>query len=465
MRQLQKLRPAKWLLAGFSSIFIMTSCQKQIDQPANNIEEISPGANKSNEHGHLVQTNKFPATVAQKWQDMQNRMLRTPTNANPFGRHGHRWFAYTGIALYESVVPGMPSYQSLDDQLTDMPQMPSTEPGKAYHWPTSANAALAYLNKQFFTISNTSAGNVAAMDSLERALNTQYQSEINNISTFERSKNFGRIVAETIFQWSKTDGSLNSNPPYVMASLPLWQPTAPNPSTVTDPYWGNNRLMVAGSTMGTASPLPPPYSTVPGSAYYNMVKEVYDVSQSLTPEQLAAALYYRDQPGFQAGTAYISMFGQIMNVENRQLDFHALAHAKVGLALYESMISCWKIKYEVLVDRPIRYIRNVLGHASWNPVFNTPGHPDFPSGHSQNGGAFAAVMTSLLGDNYHFTLHTYDNLGMSPRTYNSFDEMAVDVGRSRVYAGIHYTYSCVEGKRQGEKIAQNILNTVKFKKE
>ena len=129
------------------------------------------------------------------------------------------------------------------------------------------------------------------------------------------------------------------------------------------------------------------------------------------------------------------------------------------------MISCWKIKYKEFVDRPIRYIRNVLGHASWNPLFSTPAHPDYPSGHSQNGGAFAAVMTTILGDNYQFTLHTYDNLGMAPRTYNSFDEMAVDVGKSRVYAGIHYTYSCVEGKRMGEKIAANILNTLKFKKD
>ena len=29
-----------------------------------------------------------------------------------------------------------------------------------------------------------------------------------------------------------------------------------------------------------------------------MVKEVYDVSQTLTPEQTAIGLYYRDNPGF-----------------------------------------------------------------------------------------------------------------------------------------------------------------------
>ena len=123
------------------------------------------------------------------------------------------------------------------------------------------------------------------------------------------------------------------------------------------------------------------------------------------------------------------------------------------------------MKYEKLIDRPIKYIRNVLGHSTWNPLLSTPPHPEYPSGHSQTGGAFAAAMNSLFGSNYQITLHTYDNLGMSPRSYNSFDEMVEDIGKSRVYAGIHYTYTCVESAKQGARIATNILNTLKFKKD
>jgi hypothetical protein len=196
-----------------------------------------------------------------------------------------------------------------------------------------------------------------------------------------------------------------------------------------------------------------------------MVKEVYDISQALTPSQIAAALYFNDDPGFKGGTHYLSMFNQIMHIENPQLDFYALAHAKTGISMAESMINCWKIKYEVHLDRPIRYIRNVLGHATWTPLIPTHPHPDFPSGHSQNAGAFAAAMTSLFGNYYGFTLHTYDNLGLPPRTYDSFNEMAEDVGRARVYGGIHYTYSCVEAKRQGEKVATNIDSMLKFLKD
>ena len=47
---------------------------------------------------------------------------------------------------------------------------------------------------------------------------------------------------------------------------------------------------------------------------------------------------------------------------------------------------------------------------------------------------------------------------------NSFNEMIEDVGRARVYAGIHYTYTCTESNKQGARIAANILNILRFQK-
>jgi hypothetical protein len=443
MKSKNLLRSYLYLL--FSGLFLIISCKKGKD-----------------DNGHLNQTKTYSSEVAQKWHDLQLRLLRLPAGSNPFGMHGNRYFAYFGVALYESVVPGMPAYQSLSGQLTNMPAMPATEPGKGYHWPISANSALAFLTRNFYN--NTSAANLASMDSLENALNGMYQSEVTT-DIFQRSVGFGKAVAERIFEWSKTDGSLTVRPPYVAPQgLGIWSPTAPNPTSVSAPYWGLNRLFVPGSLNNTSSPPPPSYSTDPSSEYYKMVKEVYDISQSLTPAQIATAVYFKDNPGFQAGTHYQSIFSQVMHKENTQLDFYAVAQAKTGIALAESQIGCWKIKYDLLVERPIRYIRNVLGHTTWNPVLPTPPHPDFPSGHSQTGGALGKVLTSLFGDHYQITLNTYDNLGMAPRPYGSFTEMVDDIGKSRVYAGIHYNYSCTEGSKQGEKIAGNILNTLRFKK-
>lgn len=437
-----------------SPILFIVSCKKGLtDRVLQQVDKIS---------GHLWQTKNYSSEVSQKWHDLQLRILRLPLGSNPYGLNGNRYFAYCGIALYESVVPGMPGFQSLQGQLNNMPVMPTTESGKAYHWPACANAALAFLNKNFYT--NVSMSTKASMDSLEIALNAEYQFQVSP-EIFQRSSAFGTTVAQRIFEWSKSDGSLTVYPNYMPPiGIGIWSPTSPNPTAAFAPYWGNNRLFVRGSLDNTSSPPPPPYSTAPNSAYYQMVKEVYDISQTITQEQIATALYFRDNPGFQGGTHYQSVFGQVMHTENPQLDFYALAQVKTGLALAESQIGCWKTKYELLVERPIRYIRNVLGYTTWSPVIPTPPHPDFPSGHSQTGGALEWVLTSLFGEHYKFTLNTYNDLGMAPRTYHSFMEMVDDIGKSRVYAGIHYTYSCTEGSKQGKRIAANILRTLRFKK-
>ena len=221
---------------GFCYLIILASCKKE------NGDKDS-WANKAS--GHLKQTKTFSSDVAQKWVELQVRMLRLPAGPNIYGRNGHRYFLYSGIALYESVVGGMPSYQSLSGQLKDMPAMPITEPGKAYHWPSSANAALAYLTRKYFT--SASADQKAAIDSLENALNQQYQSGPDvDSDEYQRSVTLGKTVAERIFDWSASDGSGTVYPLYVPPVGPgLWAPTPPNFPQADGPC-GANRPMVVG---------------------------------------------------------------------------------------------------------------------------------------------------------------------------------------------------------------------------
>ena len=411
---------------------------------------------KPYEHGNHA--SRYAGDVVTAWMDMQLRIVKS-TAIGPNNQHS-RFSAYCGIALYEAVVPGMKSYRSLSGQLTEMPSMPATI-GSGYHWALCANAALAAMNRNFFTA--TSAENKASMDSLENVWNDHYKKHITT-EIFQRSQDFGRAVAQLIFDWSKTDGSLNVNPPYVPPVGPgLWAPTPPAFVPAAAPYWGSNRLLVQGSLDGSAPPPTPDYSTDPGSAYYAMVKEVYDISQTLTAEQKATAEYYRDNPGY-GGGHYLSILMQLVKNKKIMLDDAAIAYAKTGIALTDATIGCWKIKYQYNVERPIKYIKEVLGQSEWNAVFGTPPHPDFPSGHSSLAGAVEVVFNNLFGPNYSFTNHTYDYLGMAPRTYSSFANMAEEIGKSRVYAGIHYTYSCEQGRKQGNKIALNIERKLKFKK-
>ena len=443
-------------------VFIFVSCKKEITSKELQQESVS-SANPKHIHGHLNQTNTYTADVAISWMNMQLELLRVPTVG--LFPHQSRFIAYSGIALYESVVPGMPAYQSIAGQLNGLPIMPSAQPGLAYHWATCANSALAYMNKHFFTAANTSAANLAAISTLENNLNTSYQSEVDP-QIFQRSVDFGKAVAEIVFAWSQTDGSATIHPPYVPPAGPgFWVPTAPGFAAASVPYWGNNRLFVQGSLTGSDPAPPPTYSTVPGSAYFNMQKEVYDVSQSLTTEQIAIGLFWRDNPGFSGFGHFLNITKQILQQESSMLDVAALAYAKIGIAQHDAFIGCWKVKFQYNTERPITYIRNVLGHTSWNALFNTPSFPDFVSAHSAYCGAVGETLTELFGANYQYTDHTYDYLGMSPRSYNGFQDLFDEMINARVYAGIHTRLADAAGVNQGRKIAQNINIILKFLKE
>jgi len=106
-----------------------------------------------------------------------------------------------------------------------------------------------------------------------------------------------------------------------------------------------------------------------------------------------------------------------------------------------------------------------LGYPSWNALFGTPAFPDFPSGHSTLAGTFEEVLSDLFGDHYQFTNHSYDFLGMAPRSFSSFRGLTQEISNSRVYAGIHYTISCERGAQMGRKIARNIDRKVEFLKD
>src|SRR6185369_16458767 len=137
------------------SLVVFISCQKETQTKQPQSEEIATAANSG--HGHLQQTKTFSSDVVVKWLNLDLDLIRLPLPAGVTAvQGGERILAYSGIALYEAVVNGMPAYQSLNGQLTAFPAMPTTEPGKAYHWAAAANAALAQVTRYLFDTASSS---------------------------------------------------------------------------------------------------------------------------------------------------------------------------------------------------------------------------------------------------------------------------------------------------------------------
>ena len=443
-------------------VISIMSCQKE-SQNAPAMEELATTQNNSKEQGHLFQTKRFSSDVVTSWLNIQLDMLRVPLAPGTGSQAADRAMAYCGIAAYEAVVPGMPAYQSLFGQLTNFPEMPATEPGKAYHWAASANAALAEMNRKLFP--NTSATNKTNIDNLENTLKAAFANET-DVATLVRSVIFGKEVATRVFAWATTDGFANVNPPYVPPpGEGFWQSTPPNFPAPVNPYLSQRRFMVAGVSSGTSLEPPPAYSTNPASPFFLMVKDVYDKKENRTPEQEAMAIYHRDAPGYPGGGQFVAILSQVIDKANVMLDIAALAYAKTGIAMFDVTTILFTHKYSFNLVRPITYIRNVMGHSNWLALFNTPPHPEFPAGHAVTGANVATILTDVFGENFQFENHSYDYLNLPPRHYNSFSEMAQEMADSRVYAGIHYQATCDKSLVQGKKVAANVLNTVKFLKD
>jgi hypothetical protein len=402
----------------------------------------------------------YSAEVIVKWLNMQLKMLRVPLAAGTGSQSAERAQGYCGIAVYESLVQGMPFHSSLHGQLTDFPAMPQLQPHKEYHWSAVANAALADINRKLFP--TTSAANKTSMDSLEIALLSKYATEA-DAATIERSVAFGKEVSSKVYEWAATDGSANVNPPYVSSGLPgTWVSTPPNFPAPALPYASQRRLLTPMVNNGITFEPPPAYSSEPGSPFYAMVEDVYNKSLALTPEQTALAIYYRDVPGYPGGGLYASVLSQVITKSKCKLGAAAVAYAKCGIAQHDATVICFTYKYSFNLVRPITYIRNEMGHPDWNALFNTPGHPECPSGHAFIGAAVAGALTDEFGKNFKFTINAYDYLGLPARNYYSFTEMAKDISDSRVYAGIHYQATCDQSLVVGNKVARNVLNIVNF---
>jgi hypothetical protein len=235
----------------------------------------------------------------------------------------------------------------------------------------------------------------------------------------------------------------------------LWVPTPPGYLRALQPYWGGNRTFLPGPPVGDPGP-PVPYSTDPASGCFAEAHEVYTTVNELTDEQMAIARFWSDDPGMTATPPghSVSILSQVLRQEDASLAEAAEAYARLGIAVGDAFVACWRIKYRYNLLRPITYIRDVIEPAWGNPLpLTTPPFPEYTSGHSVQSAAAAAVMTAQFGD-VAFVDHSHDARGLPARSFASFNAAAAEAAISRLYGGIHFRAAIDRGLVQGRLIGQ-----------
>ena len=437
-----------WII--FCVSFSFVACKKQDPNP--------------NEIGKVNHTKHFDSKVATDWFTLLTHLTRTTPYGPP---QSARIFAYTGLTLYESVVPGMPSYQSLFKYFTG--NGIAVDKKKNYYWPACANAAIARIASRL--LGNYPAiPDVNSIQQLESSINNGFQSLVSQ-ELLQLSNEFGKSVADKIYDWSTTDGTLNPNgtlatcPPYVPLGGPgNWEPTPPGNLPAAGACQGLLRTFMPGTAKNTLPGPHPAYSTSPSSEFYQKANEIYQISLTLTQDDINISQHWRDILGTNYNTPshVLRLTSQIMTREKLNLEDASVTYARQCIAVFDAIASVFNAKFHYSLLRPVTYIRNTIGVTNWNSLYPTPQHPAYPATAPCAAAAAVEVLEKTFGKNYYFIDSTQHALYGS-WTYSSFDAMLQDVKRSRTHSGLNFQFAVDEGVKLGRQVGQ-MINNASFKK-
>jgi hypothetical protein len=419
-------------------------------------------ASAAQARGGLPDARHYSAAVATEWlRVILPAIQQTPGQSPPVAS---RTLAYIGLGLYESIVAGMPAHRSFAGQLNELESLPPAQPDEALHWPTVANATLAALTRML--LPNAPADWMARFDALERNMPVAQSADFDPAERTQeiiiRSETHGRLLAMALMTWARTDGGhdvlgarrVRLDSAYVSPSGPgTWVPTPPRFARPLLPNWGANRSFMR-SLEKCNPPGPPRYDETAGSPFYREAQEVHRASVQPTEEQRRIALYWADDPGKTPTPAghWAWILTDLLRDRKADLATAAERYARLGIAMSDAFVATWKVKYDVNLLRPVTYIQLVFD-ANWvPPLMETPPFPEYPSGHSVQSGAAAAVLEAFYGRDAAFEDRAHNDRGWGPKRFRSFSAAAEEAAASRLYAGIHFRSAIEHGVAQGRCI-------------
>jgi hypothetical protein len=419
--------------------------------------------------GHKVGTLPADADVLHANEDELTHVIIYDVFTPPVAA---RIYGYTNLASYEAMKYADPSYNSLTAQLRGFAAMPGPEKGKSYNFTLAAT-------KAFFTVAHKVTFSVDTLKRYEDKIYGEYKAALPD-STYANSMELGEKIGQTVLERANKDDypQTRGKPKYLGSSAPgKWRPTPPDYMDGVEFCWGDMHTLLVDSSTIFMPPPPPAYSDDTTSAFYMQAKAVYDKNKHLTPEEKTIAAYWDDNPFVVVHNGHtmfadkkISPAGHwigITTIACKKTNANAVktaqAYALTSVALFDSFITCWEVKYKYALERPVSVINEKMDH-NWLPLLQTPPFPEYTAGHSTISAASAIVLTHEFGDNFAFR-DTSDKryIGLQ-RDFKSFMQASDETAMSRFYGGIHYLNSSLAGAKQGRQVGELIWQRLKLTK-
>ena len=259
----------------------------------------------------------------------------------------------------------------------------------------------------------------------------------------------------------RTNDGLDDMVPYVQPppGPGVYEPTAPVPPV------GTRLPRVLPLALESASQFrpngPPALSSGEYARDFNEVKDLGRVDSSVrSEEQTALALFWTDSdiPQWNRNLLRLAEARGLTAIETARM--LAMAHVAGG----DAMIGCFDAKYHYLSWRPLHAIRRAdtddnrltISDPAWQPLRNTPNHPEYPSAHACHTTAIAEALESFFGPGR--TSFSLDSVVTGEtRYYDRFKDAVEEVNNARVWAGFHFRYADEDGSKLGRAVARFVV--------
>jgi len=278
---------------------------------------------------------------------------------------------------------------------------------------------------------------------------------------------FGRAVADAVIALRENDGWDAFVTYNTEGAAGQWVPTAPMFDVPLGPHWGSLTpfALQTGDQFRPDGP-PSPDSAEYAAAFDEVMRLGSATGSERTAEQTEIARFWADGLGsFTPSGHWNVIAADAAQAEGLSLSDSARMLAMLNIGLADAGIAAWDAKYYYGTWRPITAIHRADedGNAAttadpdWQPLLVTPAFPEYVSGHSTYSATAAKILTDVFGD-YGFSTTSTALPGVT-RTFDSFEDAALEAGQSRIYGGIHFQFANIAGQATGRLIGDWVFDT------
>jgi hypothetical protein len=270
-----------------------------------------------------------------------------------------------------------------------------------------------------------------------------------------------RAAAKTL-EVRATDGAAAPDPYRPRTTAGVYVPTA----TMVGSAWPN---MTPFTLKSPSQFRPPPPISLQSKEWADDFNEIKSVgarnSTARSPQQTETARFWL----MVGPPAYHPIARQLVEQKRLSVVDSARFMALYAIALTDATIAVYEAKYHYEFWRPLTAIRNgdLCGNPSverdptWQPIDNTPMHPEYPCAHCIQSGAAVAVLVALLGSEEipEISLTSSTAPGVTHR-FTNLRALADEIASARIWAGFHYRFSTRVGTAMGRSVGQYVVRNV-----